>query len=149
MLVQMLWHLKAVSVTPPVVPQTRGEEYLTIHTRNEEEGKTIKALVYQVKAALRETGWAAWFEEHKESASVYALKKELEVPERWSVCQMETAVPKQEFVPGKETRELIQANEEMDELYKTLTNDTATEDDQMSAIMEQPVAIMEFFSAKG
>jgi hypothetical protein len=45
MLVQMLWHLKAVSVTRPVVPQTKGEEYLTIHTRNEEEGKTIKALI--------------------------------------------------------------------------------------------------------
>jgi hypothetical protein len=29
-----------------------------------------------------------------------------------------------------------------------LTNDTATEDDQMSAIMEQPAAIMEFFQPK-
>ena len=29
-----------------------------------------------------------------------------------------------------------------------LTNDTATEDDQMSSIMEQPVAIMEFFQPK-
>ena len=35
---------------------------------------------------------------------------------------METAVPEQEFVPGKEARELIRANEEMDELYKMLTN---------------------------
>ena len=148
MLVQMLWHLKAVSVTRPVVPQIKGGGYLTIHTRDEEEGKTIKALISQVKTALRENRWAAWFEKHKETASVYALKKELETPERWSVCQMETAVPEQEFVPGKEARELIRANEEMDELYKMLTNDTAIVDDQMSAIMEQPVAIMEFFQPK-
>ena len=39
MLVQMLWHLKAVSVTRPVVPQIKGGEYLTSHTRDEEEGK--------------------------------------------------------------------------------------------------------------
>ena len=142
MLVQMLWHLKAVSVTRPITQQVRGEEYLTTHTENEEEGRTIKALLYQVKAALREKKWANWFERHQESASVYALKKELEIPERWEVCQMETAAA------GEETRELIKANEEMDELYKMLTNDTATEDGQMSAIMEQPVAIMEFFQPK-
>ena len=92
-----------------------------------------------MKAAPREKGWTNWFERYKESASVYALKKELEIPERWEVCQMETAVA------GEETRELVKANEEMDELYKMLTNDTATEDGQMSAIMEQPVAIVEFF----
>ena len=154
LLIQMIWHLKSVSrkrkqaafwrynVESAKKLKDNEHEFLTAHIETEGDSEAIKAVLRELRSELQKEKWKQWRKEHRDVASVHALSQEIQhgaenMNEEGKVFQIES-----------DKAHFAKANEEMEELYKMLMDDTADEDNKMAAIMEQPVAVQEFFQPK-
>jgi hypothetical protein len=149
LLIQMMWHLKSVAKV-----RSHGAEWkrhdakegqhatLTDCVSTKGDSQAIKAVLRQLRAGLRGKEWKEWRDKHEDIASVKALT--LEVEQGREETNLEEGI----FKVETEKEHFAKANVEMEELYEMLTNDTAADDNKMTAIMEQKISIQEHFQKK-